>query len=206
MSADGKLSDRTRSQVALSCAEDFDRVDRLRAESDAILVGVGTVIADDPYLTVKDDDLREENGNPTRVVLDSRARTPEGAAVLDDAAPTVVAVTEAAPDGRLDALSERAAVLVTPTEDGRVDPRPLLDELDDRGVERLMVEGGGEVVASFLDAGLVDEVYVYIAPLFVGGRDAPTLVDGEGFVDHVDATLRDAERLGEGVILRYVIG
>jgi 2,5-diamino-6-(ribosylamino)-4(3H)-pyrimidinone 5'-phosphate reductase len=206
MSADGKLSDRTRSQVALSSDEDFERVDRLRAESDAILVGVGTVLADDPSLTVKDDERRAEGGNPVRVVLDSRARTPDGAAVLDDDAETVVAVTDKAPDGRPDALRGSAEVVRTPSYDGRVDVGAVVDALSDRGVERLMVEGGGETVASFLRAGVVDEVTVYSAPVFVGGRDAPTLVDGEGFVDYVDAELADVERVGEGVVLRYVIG
>lgn len=203
VSADGKLSDIRRGQVALSSSEDFERVDRLRAEADAILVGVGTVLADDPSLTVKDDDRRAEGGNPTRVVLDSRARTPTDAAVLDDEAETVVAVTDEADDGRVSALGNPADVVRPESPDDRVDVRALLDELDRRGVESLMVEGGGETIASFLDAGVVDELTVYVAPVFVGGRDAPTLVDGDGFVEYVDATLRDVERLGEGVLLSY---
>lgn len=204
-SADGKISDRTRSQVALSSVGDFERVDRLRAESDAILVGVGTVLADDPSLTVKDEKRRAEDGNPTRVVLDSEARIPPDASVLDDEASTVVFVTERASDDRLAALRRIATVELVESRDDCVEPSAVTASLAERGVERLMIEGGGETIASFLGAGLVDDVYVYVAPVFVGGREAPTLVDGEGFLDYVNAKLENVERVGEGVVLRYVI-
>jgi len=209
VSADGKISDSSRGQVTLSSEEDFERVDQLRAESDAVLVGVGTVLADDPALTVKDEKRATDEGQPTRVVVDSKARTPLDATVLDGKAPTVVGVGTEAPRERLDALGDHATVVETDAKDGRADLTALLDELEGRGIERLMVEGGGEVIASLLTGGFIDEAYVYTAPVFVGGREAPTLVDGEGFIgedEYVEATLRGLERVGEGALLRYSFG
>jgi 2,5-diamino-6-(ribosylamino)-4(3H)-pyrimidinone 5'-phosphate reductase len=211
-SVDGKLSTRRREQLKISGAADFDRVDRLRAAADAVMVGVGTVLADDPHLTLDDDDRRVHRlrsgrpGNPARVVADSRGRTPLDARILDGAAETFLLVTNAVPDDRQDALADAGAqVLVVPDDGaGHVDPSAGLERLDDEGIDRLMVEGGGELLASFFREGLVDELSVYIGSLVVGGRDAPTLVDGDGFVDDFPRLdLRDVERLDDGVVLWY---
>jgi 2,5-diamino-6-(ribosylamino)-4(3H)-pyrimidinone 5'-phosphate reductase len=211
VSVDGKLSTRRREQVAISGAEDFDRVDRVRAAADAVMVGVGTVLADDPHLVLDEEDRRVQRlragraGNPARVVADSRARTPLDARILDDEATTYVLVGEVAPAERRTALREAGAeVLVAGAE--RVDLPAALDALADRGVDRLMVEGGGELLFSFFEADLVDELSVYVGSVVVGGRDAPTLVDGEGFVDpdsFTRLTLVDVERLDDGVVLSY---
>jgi 2,5-diamino-6-(ribosylamino)-4(3H)-pyrimidinone 5'-phosphate reductase len=213
MSADGKLSSRRRDQVAISGPEDFARVDRLRADSDAVLVGVGTVLADDPSLTVKDADLvatRQQRGDPphpARVVADSRARTPTDAAVLDDRAETYVLVSEAAPADRRDAL-EAAGAGVHPIVAGgtRVDLPGAFDTVEAAGIERMMVEGGGEVIFSLFEAGLVDELSVFVGPLVIGGRESPTLADGAGFPDQFPAlVLEDVERLDDGVVLSWVV-
>ena len=208
-SVDGKLATRRREQLRLSGPADRGRVDALRAEVDAVLVGVGTVLADDPHLVVDDPDrvaAREANGRPgqpVRVVLDSRARTPTTARVLDDAARTVVVAADAAAAADVEAL-EAAGAEVVRAGDERVDVAAAVDALAARSVDALLVEGGGEVVASFVGAGLVDELSVYVAPVVVGGRDAPTLVDGEGFVDDLPRlSLRGVERLDDGVLLRY---
>ena len=209
VSADGKLSSRRREQVRISGPDDFDRVDRVRASADAVLVGVGTVLADDPHLTLDLEDRRVQRlrsgrpGNPARVVADSRARTPLDARILDDAATTYVLVSEAAPEDRRDALRDAGAELVV-AGDERVDLAAAFDDLDAAGVDRLMAEGGGEIVFSLFEAGLVDELSVYVGSLVIGGRDAPTLADGEGFVEEFpELELRSVERVDDGVVLRY---
>ncbi|WP_226480942.1 2,5-diamino-6-(ribosylamino)-4(3H)-pyrimidinone 5'-phosphate reductase [Natrinema amylolyticum] len=207
-SADGKLSSRRREQLAISGEDDFARVDRLRAESDAVAVGVGTVLADDPHLTVKDDDLRDQrreagrSANPARVVVDSSGRTPTDAAILDDAATTYLCLSEAAPVDRRLELADHAELLTAG--DDRVDLLRAFAALQEQGIEQIMVEGGGELIFSLFEAGLVDELRVFVAPKIIGGRDAPTLADGEGFVaEFPTLELADIERLDDGVVLTW---
>ncbi|MFB6079366.1 MAG: 2,5-diamino-6-(ribosylamino)-4(3H)-pyrimidinone 5'-phosphate reductase [Halarchaeum sp.] len=208
-SADGKLASRTREQLAISGPADFARVDRVRAASDAVMVGVGTVLADDPSLTVDDDSLvaeREERGEPsqpTRVVADSLARTPPDARVLDASAPTVVLASDAAPAARVDAI-EAAGATVLRAGAERVALPAALAELESRGIADLMVEGGGELIFSLFDDGLVDELSLYVGSLVVGGRDAPTLADGDGFTESFPSlSLGGVERIDDGVLLSY---
>ena len=211
VSADGKLSTRRREQIRISGPDDFARVDRLRADADAILVGVGTVLADDPHLTVDDPSLREDRTasgrapTPDRVVIDSTGRTPADARILDDDATTYVVVTDDAPDERRHTLRNAGADVVA-VGDERVALPGALSELEARGVESLMIEGGGEIIHSFFSAELVDELSVYVGSLVIGGRDAPTLADGEGFVESFpDLSLESARRLDDGVLLEYAV-
>jgi diaminohydroxyphosphoribosylaminopyrimidine deaminase/5-amino-6-(5-phosphoribosylamino)uracil reductase len=153
---------------------------RLRAESDAVLVGVNTVIRDDPELTVR----RVPGRNPIRIILDGRLRIPLTASVLDPSkAPTRVATVRPVSSRKRRALEKRGAeLLLLPRSErgkGRVDLRALLEALARRDVQRLLIEGGGEVAASALRAGVVDRVCWFQAPLILGGVDARCAVGGE---------------------------
>lgn len=206
MSADGKLASHRREQFRISGKTDFARVDRIRAESDAIMVGVGTVLADDPSLTRFDCNHRDElgiSGVPARVVADSQGRTPPDSALLDGDALTYVLTSTEAPPDRLEQLQKTGANTIVAGEE-RVDLTAALSELERDGVETLLVEGGGELIFSLFDAGLVDELSVYVGALLIGGRSAPTLADGEGFLkDFPDLTLTGVERLDDGVVLQW---
>jgi len=206
MSADGKISTFERCQVRISGQVDKARVELLRAESDAIMVGVGTVLADDPSLRVKSASSREarrkrgQPEEPLRVVADSRARTPPSAKILGQRC--IVAAAGMAPQERLDSLSSKCEIIVCGKE--RVDLAELFSRLFDRGVKRLMVEGGATLNWSLLKLGLVDELYVYMGAMLIGGENAPTLVDGQGFKEHFPRlTLCSAQRLDEGVLLKW---
>lgn len=211
MSADGKLSTRERRQVRISGSEDFARVDQMRAACDAILVGIGTVHADDPSLTVKSPVLREErinrktDENPVRIVLDSDAQTPITADILRKGeGKRIIAVSEKADPERVRALRDYAEV-ITCGEDA-VDLQSFLQELKKRGIATLMVEGGGTVIWSFLSQYLFDELNVYLGSMIIGGKTAPTLADGEGFVDESlfpRLTLDHLGQMDDGVLIRW---
>lgn len=209
MSADGKISSRKRTQIEISGPEDFERVDELRAESDAVMVGVGTVLADDPSLTLASSELQTERQdsdepvNPARVIADSHVRTPPDANVLDDRAETYLLVSDAAPSDFVAQMEEAGATVIKAGEN-RVDLVTALEELEAHGVEQLLVEGGGEIIYSLFDNELVDRLSVYVGSLVIGGRDAPTLADGDGFVEGFpQLTLVGVAQLDDGIVLEY---
>ena len=213
MSADGKLSTRERRQVKISGAQDFTRVDRLKAESDAVMVGIGTVLADDPSLTVKEEEFRQNRKNrglcehPARIVVDSRARIPLTASILHKGSGLrIVAVSKKADPENVAALKYSATVIEAG--DDEVDLVVLMDELGTMGMQRIMVEGGGELIAGLIRAGLVDEIYTFIGNLVIGGRDAPTPVDGEGFLtvdEFPRLTLIETQRIESGILLHWKV-
>ena len=211
MSADGKLSTFERRQVKISGQADFRRVDRLKASADAVMVGIGTVLADDPSLTVKDPVLiaaREAAGSdphPVRIIVDSNGRCPLDAAILHrGAGQRMIGVSKACPAERRTALEEYATVIVAGDE--HVDLARLLEEVGARGVERLMVEGGGTLIGALFEEGLVNELSVYIGNMIIGGATAPTLADGPGRSaarPFVRLELVDMQPCEEGVLLHW---
>jgi 2,5-diamino-6-(ribosylamino)-4(3H)-pyrimidinone 5'-phosphate reductase len=206
MSADGKISSIEHKQVRISGNADMARVDALRAKSDAIMVGVGTVLADNPGLRVKSAGRRAarmEMGwpeNPIRLVADSLARTPPTAKILGPEC--IIAVSRLAPPERLERLMPDCEIIQCG--EGRVDLAELMTLLYKRGVKRLMVEGGANLNWSMIKLGLVDELFVYIGGLLIGGKDAPTLIDGLGFREGFPMLeLCSAKLLDDGVVLKW---
>jgi 2,5-diamino-6-(ribosylamino)-4(3H)-pyrimidinone 5'-phosphate reductase len=206
MSADGKISTVARKQVRISGEDDLRRVDALKADVDAVMVGVGTVLADDPKLTIKSMALKRtrmgqgRTESPLRVVVDSRARTPPTAAVLGSNA--LIATSQQAPRHRVEELETRAEILVVG--ERKVDLAALLERLKGRGVESLLVEGGATLNFALLSLGLVDEIYTYVGNIIIGGSAAPTLVDGEGLTnDFVKLNLQEVRQIGDGVLIKW---
>ncbi|MEE3363944.1 MAG: dihydrofolate reductase family protein, partial [Methanomethylophilus sp.] len=197
MSADGKRAGPERKQVRISSEEDMVRVKNLRKRYDAILVGVGTVIADDPHLTIKNATYEE---NPVRIVLDSHGRIPSDARVLDDRAPTVIVTdNECTKDWGSNVTVIRGG-------SGRINLTDVLHILaKDLGIENMIVEGGGEVIASFFREKLVDRYSVFVGGLLIGGRTSPTPADGEGWLapEGIKLSLDSAEVLGNGALLTF---
>lgn len=197
MSADGKLAGAERKQIRISSEEDITRVKGLRKKYDAILVGVGTVIADDPHLTIKNATYEE---NPVRIVLDTHGRIPENARVLDDRAPTIIVTNkECQKNWGKDILVIRGGP-------GKIILADVMHILaQELGIENVIVEGGGEVISSFFKEKLVDKYSVFVGGLIVGGRNAPTPADGDGWVvpEGVKLTLDSAEIMGNGALLTF---
>jgi len=208
-SADGKISNEKKEQVKISSQEDFERVDRLRASCDAIMVGIGTVLSDNPALTVKDEKLRKERvkrglpANPVRIVVDSRCRIPVDAEILNDEAKTIVAVSELADSERVSEIGRRAEVIVTGEK--KVNLRNLAEKLYEIGIRKLMVEGGGTLNSGLLHEGIVDEIYVYYGDILIGGKDSPTPIDGTSFNPPLKLKLVEMEMLGSGLLARWAI-
>jgi len=213
MSADGKISTRERRQVKISGAQDFVRVDRLKAGSEAVMVGIGTVLADDPSLTVKSEECRTHRRNrgvdehPVRIVVDSRARIPPEASILHKGAGKRIVVTSHRADPKKIAALQQYATVIIAGED-EVDLTAMMDKLGETGIQRLMVEGGGTLIAGLISAGLVDEIYTYIGNMIIGGKNAPTFVDGNGCIlesEFCRLTLIETHRIENGVLLHWKV-
>jgi diaminohydroxyphosphoribosylaminopyrimidine deaminase / 5-amino-6-(5-phosphoribosylamino)uracil reductase len=205
MSLDGRVASPTGDSRWISTAESRELVHRWRAECDAVAVGIGTALADDPLLTAR---LEGEASQPTRVVFDSAARLPLGSALVlsADEAPLIVVCAPEAASARRDALERAGAEVIVAS--GRTSEARLeaaLAELGRHEIQDLMVEGGPTLAGTLFDAGEIDEVRVFIAPLLVGATDARALLEGEGvarIADGVRPLATSFEQVGEDLLVR----
>jgi diaminohydroxyphosphoribosylaminopyrimidine deaminase/5-amino-6-(5-phosphoribosylamino)uracil reductase len=204
MSLDGKLATRTGDSQWITGEQARRRVHELRNVVDAVVVGIGTVLRDDPMLTTR---LGGQEGrDPLRVIVDSRGRLPVTARLLRSGSrPVLVATSPRISRARLRTLEECGAeVTVLPPGEGGVSLPDLLRELGRREITSVMIEGGGRLATSALEAGIVDKLMLMLAPVLVGGKRAPMLLQGEGVEKLADA-LRvrhlTVERIGDDCVL-----
>jgi len=217
MSADGKIDSVYREGKGLGSRLDRDRLDELRAEADAIVVGAATIRAEDPPMGVRDPARRHQRlaqgrpAHPTPVVISRTADIPLTARFLGGEASSKIVAVPADLDpfatAPYEALAASGAVRVLRVGAGAVDLHALVAALHEDGARLVVVEGGGEVVAAFLAAGLLDELRLTLVPTILGGRNAPTPVEGDGwpFADRRRLTLLESERIGDEMYLRYEV-
>ena len=202
MSADGKIALPSGKQLRISCDKDIKRMYKLRDKCDAVLVGINTIISDDPKLTIKRKYV-EQPRNPIRIILDVHCKTPVDAHAVDDVAKTFVITAEKCNKkygNNVEVIQFKA------DQNGFIDLERLLDFLYDRGIRTLMVEGGSTVIWNFLKERLADDLYVYIAPIIVGGKYTPTIADGEG-IKNIDELISlkivETSRIDPGILIHY---
>jgi 2,5-diamino-6-(ribosylamino)-4(3H)-pyrimidinone 5'-phosphate reductase len=181
MTVDGKIATAS-GDSAISSRDDLIRVHELRASADGIMVGISTVLADNPRLTVRLARKRVKRKNPIRIVIDSTGKIPLDSRILLTASriKTIVAVTKLAHIDTLRKIKKTGAIVIV---SGRqtVNLKKVFSIIKQMGIRKILVEGGGEINWSLLRLGIVNELIVTIAPKIVGGRQATTLVEGQGY-------------------------
>lgn len=209
LTVDGKIDTAARQGAKISSDEDWQRVERLRAEVDAVMVGGNTLLAEDPRLTIRSAELRawrESDGrppNPAKVGIISEASLNLAGRFLHDGGGQVhLFTTHRTSEDRIAALREQGAEVVVHA-GRRVDLTTAMAYLKTAGLDKVLLEGGGTLNAAMFEAGLIDEVRLYIAPLIFGGASAPTLADGPGLPQEQAAALqlKELTKLPDGGIL-----
>jgi 2,5-diamino-6-(ribosylamino)-4(3H)-pyrimidinone 5'-phosphate reductase len=212
MTADGKIDTFQRRGAAISSPRDKERVDRLRAEADAVMVGGRTLLDEDPKLTVKSEALRAERvareraPNPRKVGVVTQAHLKPDSQFLNTGPADIVIFTTRRTSKRHISLLTARGVDVYVDDDRRVNLPNALATLKDLGVDRLMVEGGSRLNFELLRLGLVDEITAFIAPMIFGGESAPTMAAGIGLERSAAIPLKliDVEKWDDGgVYVRY---
>ena len=182
MSLDGKIATRTGDSKWVTGPDARALVQRMRRETDAVMVGANTILADDPQLTARGEDNRPLPCQPLRVTLDSHCRMPVESQLLRQPGQTLIYTTPNAPAASARALERAGAEVISvgATANGLVCPREVLADLGGRDVVNLLVEGGGKILGSLFDDGLVDKVQAFVAPVIIGGIEAASPVEGTG--------------------------
>jgi diaminohydroxyphosphoribosylaminopyrimidine deaminase/5-amino-6-(5-phosphoribosylamino)uracil reductase len=204
MTLDGKVATRGGDSKWISGEASRRLAHHWRAQCDAVAVGIGTALADDPQLTARIDGVVRQ---PRRVVFDSLARLPLTSKLVRDARkiPLTVVVSRAAPRAATDALATHGAdVIVAPGENETARVRSALDQLGADGIGSILLEGGPHLAGAFLDAGEVDEIRLFLAPMVLGGRTARDPLEGEGvdaIADAARALTLDCDRVGEDLLV-----
>lgn len=202
MSIDGKIATKT-GDSQLSSRQDRKRFHKLRSKVDAIVVGIKTVQVDDPLLTVR----YVKGKNPTRIVLDSFGRISSNSRIVktSDKVPTIIVVSQKAQKKNLAKLARHPLKIIIAGQN-KVELKKFLHTLQKEKIKSILLEGGGTLNWEFLRQRLVDEIIITVAPFIVGGKDAVTLVDGDGFSKVVDALklkLHKLDRKNNEVVLHY---
>jgi diaminohydroxyphosphoribosylaminopyrimidine deaminase/5-amino-6-(5-phosphoribosylamino)uracil reductase len=204
MTLDGKVATGTGDSKWISSQESRRLAHRWRAEVDAVAVGIGTALADDPRLTAR---VGEVVRQPRRIVFDSCGRLPPDCQLMREArrVPLTVVVSRAAPRESTDTLQAHGAdLLVAPGENETARVRAALAQLGEAGITSILLEGGPHLAGAFLDAGEIDELRLFVAPLVLGGRTARSALEGEGvesIAEAAHALSLDCEQLGEDLLV-----
>ncbi len=203
MTLDGKIASKT-GDSRISSEADLKRVHLLRSEVDAIIVGIETVIKDDPLLTVR----LTQGRNPLRVVIDSKARIPLSSNLVRSVSsgPIIIAISSAASETRSRKLTSLGCKIMRCGTSGKVDLPIMLSDLKDMGIKKILLEGGGILNAAMLNDGLVDEVIVAVAPIIIGGARATSLVEGKGIdkiKNGIRLKLKETRSIGHDLVLSY---
>lgn len=205
MTLDGKIATPSGDSKWVSGKQSREYVHRLRNRVSAILVGVGTVIADDPMLTTRIEG--EKASNPTRIILDTSGRIPLESNIVETAGKvrTILATTELAHPSVLEVLNTKGIeIMVVPVKDGRVDISHVVSRLVDMGIDSILIEGGGAIGYSFLEERLIDKVLFFIAPKLVGGVESKSPLGGTGIQlmkDAVELNCVETLSIGEDILV-----
>jgi len=209
MTLDGKIATRAGDSKWITNEESRKYVHQLRHKVSAIMVGIGTVLQDNPCLTTRLENIQGKD--PIRIIIDTQGKIPLEANVLNvkSSVRTIIATTKLVPEKKINNLKELGAeVWITPIKQDKIDLNSLMKTLGDKGIDSVLIEGGSEINYSSIEAGIVDKVNMFIAPKIIGGNTAKTPVGGAGFEFMKDAVMLDyldIKRFGNDIMLEGYI-